>query len=393
MTAIENTNPPSRLTILQVPAEPAKPARAKRRHFGLLGAFVLGVVIPFGLVAWYLFAVAVDQFASTVGFSVRKEEVTSPIELFGGIADVASSGSSDSDILYEFIRSQEMVEALDDALNLSVLFSKPDNDPIFAYDATGTIEDLHGYWDRAVRITYDTSTELIEVRVLAFRPEDAQAIATGIFEESARLVDDLSAIAQQDTIAFAKVELERSVDRLKSAREAMTAFRSRTQIVDPSADLQGQMGLLSTLQQQLAEALISADLLRESTVASDPRITPAERRIEVIEARIEDERRKLGVGGTGDAGGDYATVLAEFESLAVDRQFAEAAYTAALAAYDQALAEARRKSRYLAAYIKPTLAQSSKFPKAYELLGMTAFLLLALWAICVLIYYSVRDRR
>ena len=32
----------------------------------------------------------------------------------------------------------------------------------------------------------------------------------------------------------------------------------------------------------------------ESTRASDPRITQANRRIEVIEARIEDERRKAG---------------------------------------------------------------------------------------------------
>ena len=153
------------------------------------------------------------------------------------------------------------------------------------------------------------------------------------------------------------------------------------------------MGLLSTLEQQLAEALISADLLRESTRADDPRITQANRRIEVIEARIEDERRKLGVGGAGGAGEDYATLLAEFERLAVDRQFAEQAYTAALATYDQALAEARRKSRYLAAYIKPTLAQSSKFPRTYELLAITAFILASVWGIAVLVYYSIRDRR
>ena len=77
----------------------------------------------------------------------------------------------------------------------------------------------------------------------------------------------------------------------------------------------------------------------------------------------------------------------------MDRQFAEQAYTAALATYDQALAEARRKSRYLAAYIRPTLAEASKFPQVKELLAITGFVLLAAWGICVLIYYSIRDRR
>ncbi len=388
MALADEQETPSRLTLLHAPAEPA-PIRA--RHYGIASGFCISVVAPLALAAWYLLAIAADQYASTVGFSVRKEEVASPIELFGGIADVASTGSSDADILYEFIGSQEMVQLLEKQLGLSTLYSKPENDPVFAYDPTGTIEDLQSFWHRMVRVTYDSSTELIEVEALAFTPEDARTIATAVFNESARLVDELSAIAQQDTIDFAKDEVERAVARLKTARQAMTGFRSRTQIVDPTADLQGQMGLLSTLEQQLAEALISADLLRESTVSNDPRVTQADRRISVIEARIADERRKLGRGSEG--GEDYATLLAEFERLAVDREFAEQAYTAALATYDQALAEARRKSRYLAAYIRPTLAQASEYPQRYVTLGVTAFFLLSAWAIAVLVYYSVRDRR
>lgn len=373
--------------------QPAAAARPRRRHWGVILSFFAVVVVPVMVTAGYLWVRATDQYASTVGFSVIKQEMSSPIEVFGGIADFAGVGSSDSDILYEFITSQELVETLDARLDLVDIYSKPTGDPVFAYDPDGTIEDLHDFWQRMVRLSYDDSTGLIEIRALAFDPEDARAISTGIFEESARLVNELSAIAQDDTTTFAGEEVARAVERLKGARERLTAFRSETQIVDPSADLQGQMGLLSTLEAQLAEALISADLLRESTRESDPRITQADRRIVVIEARIEGERRKLGVGHTGDEGGDYATMLAEFERLAVDRQFAEQAYTAALATYDQAFAEARRKSRYLAAYIKPTLAQSSQFPQRPVILGIVAFFLLTIWAIAVLAYYSFRDRR
>lgn len=380
----------SRITPIRPPAQAVRP---RARHWGLVFTFVGTVVLPVLLAAGYLWTRAADQFASTVAFSVIKQEVSSPIEVFGGIADFAGVGVSDSDILYEFIASQELVEILDRRLGLVEIFSKPTTDPVFGYDPEGTIEDLHDYWDRMVRITYDDGSGLIEVRALAFDPEDARAIATGIFEESARLVDELSAIAQDDTTEFARQEVERAVERLKIARERLTAYRSETQIVDPSADLQGQMGLLSTLEGQLAEAFISADLLRESTRATDPRIQQAERRIAVIEARIEDERRKLGVGREGGTGGDYATLLAEYERLAVEREFSEQAYTAALATYDQALAEARRKSRYLAAYIKPTMAQASKFPKRFMLIGLTVFFLVTLWSILVLAYYSFRDRR
>ena len=368
-------------------------SQARRRHRAVLLSFAAIVLIPTLFGGAYLFTRAADQYASTVAFSVRTEEFTSPIEIFGGIAGLASSGSADADIIHDFITSQEMVRALDNALGLDEVFSKPRGDPVFAYHTGGAIEDLHAYWRRMVRVIYDPGNGLVEVRALAFDPEDARAIASGIFAQSARLVNELSAIAQDDTTDFARAELSRAVVRMRDARGRLTEYRSRTQIVDPSADVQGQMGLLSMLEQQLVEALIDADLLRESTRATDPRLRQADRRIAVIEARISGERGKLGYGGRGADGADYATLLAEFERLAVDRQFAEESYTGALAAFDLAQAEARRKSRYLAAHIRPTLAETPQHPRRFTLLFMMGFFLTAVWALGVLVYYSLRDRR
>ena len=355
---------------------------------------MLLVIVPMVLGIGYLYTRANDQYASYVSFSVVKEEFSSPLELFGGVADIGASTTSDADILNDFIQSQELVATLDERLDLRSIYTKADNDPVFALKANASLEDLHSYWGRMSQLVYDPGTRLINLRTLAFTPEDAHAIAEEVLAQSAALVQELSAIAQEDTTAFAREELDRAVERLKQAREAITAFRSRTQIVDPTADLQGQMGLLSTLEQQLAAALIDADLLRESTRAGDIRLQQADRRIAVIESRIADERRKLGVGGgDGQGGDDYATLLSEFERLAVDREFAEQAYTAALAAFDAAQAEARRKSRYLFAHIKPTVATSAQFPSREMLAGLLALFLIAGWSIGVLIYYSVRDRR
>lgn len=366
----------------------------RRRHWGALVAFALIVVAPIATVTYYLYGIAQDQYASTVGFSIRKEEFSSPLELFGGVTDFGTSGSSDADILYEFMKSQQLVQILDDEIGLSELYAKPDFDPVFAHDPDASIEALHWRWRIMTQINYDPSTELIEVRTLAFAPEDARAIAQKVFEESSRLINELSEIAREDTTRYASEELEKSVERLKTARQALSDFRSRTQIVDPTVDLQGQMGLLSTLEQQLAASLIEADILRENSREGDPRITQADKRIEIIERRIAEERRKLGVGSIGgESDGNYATILTEYEGLAVDREFAEQAYIAALAAYDTALAEARRKSRYLAAYIKPTLAETSGFPNRPVLIATALFFAFCVWAVVMLVYYSIRDRR
>jgi capsular polysaccharide transport system permease protein len=139
--------------------------------------------------------------------------------------------------------------------------------------------------------------------------------------------------------------------------------------------------------------MIEQDLLRETTRAGDPRIESAARRIRVIEGRIAAERQKLGIGTEGSTGNAFADLVGEYERLVVDREFAERAYTAALAGYDAALAEARRQSRYLAAHVRPTLAERAEYPERLILLSVTGLFLFLIWSVVVLVGYSLRDRR
>ena len=375
----------------------ARRARPKQRHWGLLAAFVILVVLPVAVTVWYLQTRAVDQYASTVAFTVRSEDSTSAADLLGGLGQGLAGGSgtsTDADILYEFIRSQSLVARIDERLGLRGYYSQfLQEDPVFAFDPEGSIEDLTSYWQRMVRISYDASSGLMELRVLAFEPDIARDIAEAIFRESTVMINELSAIARNDATRYAQEDLDLSIDRLKQAREALTAFRISSEIVDPNADVQGQVGLLNTLQAQLAEALIEFDLLSGSTRDGDPRLEQAARRIEVIEARVRDERRKFGAGSSGAADESYAETIAEFERLTVDREFAEQAYAAALSAFDAARAEANRQSRYLAAYIQPTLAERSEFPNRPLIIGVVALFAFLIWSILSLVYYALRDRR
>ena len=287
-----------------------------------------------------------------------------------------------------------MVSLLDDRLDLEGLWSKPEYDPMFAYDPDGTIEDLIKYWGRMVKIYYDSSSGLIELRVLAFDRNDAQLIAGEIFLESTDMINQLSAIAREDAVRYAREELTTAVERLKLAREAITRFRNANRVVDPTVDLQTQAGLLGTLQAQLAESLIELDLLRETTCSSDPRIASADRRVNVIRNRIEEERRKRGIVSDGAQSQElFSTLVGEYERLVVDREFAERTYISSLATHDAALAEARRKSRYLAAHIRPTLAERSLFPQREVILGLFTLFLFMVWAILSLVSYSLKDRR
>jgi capsular polysaccharide transport system permease protein len=232
--------------------------------------------------------------------------------------------------------------------------------------------------------------------VLAFTPEDAQTLAAEILAQSQKKINDLNTAARQDVMRYANEELEVAIERLKDSREAMTRFRTRTQIVDPQSDLQARMGVLSTLQQQLAGALVDNDLLLLQTDnANDPRLAQAQRRIDVIRERIAAERQTLATSSNevGEVAEDYPKLIAEYESLSVDREYAEQSYGLSLAAVDIARSEASRQSLYLAPFIRPTLPQTAEYPQRFVLTGLAALFLALAWAILALVYYSIRDRR
>jgi capsular polysaccharide transport system permease protein len=357
-------------------------------------SFVACVMVPSLVTGIYLYGVAVDQYASKVGFSVRREDSNSALSLLGGLTNFSNSSSSDTDILYEFIQSQKLVSDIDAELGLRTMWSKPDNDFIFAVDPEASIEDLVKYWNRMVRVTYGTGSGLIEVEVLAFTAHDATAISRILFDKSSDMINELSDIARQDAIRYAREELDEALERLKDARTVVTQFRNENQIVDPEIDIQAQTGLISTLQSQQAQTLIEIDLLEGgNTSSADPRLVQAHRRLEVIENRIAAERQKLGVGGRGEDGTAFADLLGDYERLTVDREFAEKSYVSALATYDGALAESRRKTRYLAAYMQPTEAETPEYPKRLTLLALVSLFLFLIWSVLTLVAISIRDRR
>ena len=141
-------------------------SRFKLRHLFIVLSFLIFVIIPFSSTTWYLYTKAQDQFTSTVAFTVRSEEMSSAIDILGGLNALGSAGSSDTDVLYEFVRSRAIVERINENLNLKEIYSRPYSvDPWFSFDPAGTIEDLVKYWNDMVKVYYDRNTGMIEIRL------------------------------------------------------------------------------------------------------------------------------------------------------------------------------------------------------------------------------------
>ena len=372
----------------------AGPATLKRRHYGLMLSLIALVLIPGIVSAFYLFVLAKDQYASRAGFTIRQEDGNSASAILGGLSFLTGSGQGvNAGVPHEFMQSQTMMEKVDARVDLRAHYKQGwPTDVVYSIWEDASTEELYSFWKRVLRLSYDSSSGLIDLTVQALDPDTAQQIAQVILEESQIMINQLNDTARRDALLNADRELEQAVADLRVARSALTVFRAESRIVDPIADIQGRLGVVSNLQQQLAQALVELDLLDPSTRVDDPRRAQLIRQIEVIRNRIEQERNFFGTTGNSNSDDTYPEMIAKYEGLSVDLEFAERNYTAALAAKSSAISNANRQSLYLAAYIPPTKAQDAEFPKRFTLLAMIMGFLLMAWATLALVYYSLRDR-
>lgn len=373
------------------PLTPLEPPKLRLRHRLMLLSFVLVVLLP-GIVGMsYLFLRAADQYHSRAAFSVRSESFSGALTTLAAFTQIGQTSAPESAVLYDYIRSQELMQQVDARLDLRHIFNLHPRDVVFSLGDEATTEDMLDYWQRMVRVTLDSNTNILNIEVHAFRPEDAVAISQAVIDNSADLVNQLSAIARDDTMRAASEDLTEAQDRMRDLSGQIRAFRDQNSIIDPAQGVQGQMGVLGALQGQLASALIEKEtLLPQASGQNDPRLTVVDRKIAAIRNQIAEERARV-----REPDGDeqsMSTVIGQYEGLLVDLEFARTAYTAAMAAMEQARAEARRQSRYVAVHINPTLAQESLYPRRWILSGLLFLGLFAGWAVMALAYYNMRDR-
>jgi capsular polysaccharide transport system permease protein len=373
------------------PESAIEPARIRPRHQVLVASFLALVMLPVVATAVYLWFWAAPEYHSETAFSVRSEEMGSAAAgILGAITQIGGGSASDTDVLYDYIRSQAIVEAIGARLDLRAIYNRAPEDPVFTLGDDPTIEALVEHWRRMVRVSLESREGIIDVRTYAFTPEDAQKIAQAVLAESNRLVNALSDQARQDAVRFAADELALAEAHLREVRANLANFRRDHRFVDPRADVSGQAGLLNGLENELAKAMVERDMLLTYADPKDQRVQQIDRRIAAVRARIEDERGSLAVGGVA---GSMPEVVGDYEELEVDLEIARTAYTHALAGRAAAEAMAQRQARYLVPHIQPTRAETALYPRKVLITGLAALFLTLGWSVVMLVYYNVRDNR
>lgn len=331
------------------------------RLSGSKAAFLAVVMLPTIVSALYFGLIASDRFVSEATFVVRSAKSPLPGGL-GGLLQIVgiSRSQDDSYSVQEYLLSRDAVTALAQRLPLRDMFHRPGADFVARYPNLiqgSSEEELFQYYKSRVSVIHGAATGLTTLKVETFRPEDSLAINRTLLELGETLVNRMNERIRADSIRFSEAEVKRGEERLVETQIAITEFRNRELMLDPSMSSLIVTELIGRLSAELA--VVTAQLREvEAASPSSPQIPGLQRRVAALGSQIVLERQR--VSSTSDG---LAEKIAGYERLNLQREFAVKSLASAVTSLELARNEARRQQLYLERVVEPHVADYAEQPR------------------------------
>lgn len=361
---------------------------------------VLVIGVPAVLLAIYLFFIAAGQYATESRFGLRvgsQMQVTSKASQSHSIMPDAAGMTMellvDSFSVVDYVKSRQIVQELDKTLDLRKMWSRSPLDFWYGMDPDDTQESLWREWNRMVDIQFDISTGAIILEVRAFSSEDSMKLSRAILDASEKLVNRMSAKSREDGVRFATDEVTLAEKRLIEARLNIQELRARTGVQDPFKEAEANLALAAKLRGDIAMEAAQLGALRRGGVSGGPAYERVQARYDALKRQLADLNDHQISGGEGGRDGKpvLSGLLREYEEAETERQFAEAFYTSALKALEEARALASRQVLYTVVASQPQLADETLYPRRFIDTALGILVLFILWIVGVLVTYAIKD--
>src|SRR5258707_126520 len=154
-------------------------------------------LLPTIVATLYFTFIASDRYVSEAKFVVRTAAKANGLSGFGSFLQVTGLVRSQDDVfsVQDFITSRDAVRQLAEQLQITDIYTRPEADFIARYPSLfygATLEQFHKYFQWMVTVTFSSTTGITTLRVQAFRPDDAHAIALGLLDLGEQTVNRMN---------------------------------------------------------------------------------------------------------------------------------------------------------------------------------------------------------
>lgn len=297
--------------------------------------------------------------------------------------------SQDALLLQNYIHSADMLAALDAKLDLRAHYSDSQWDYFSRMSAGAPDEGFLGYYREHLSIAIEAESNILTIRSEGFTREFSQAIAAAVLEEAEIYINSVSQKIAVQEIAFVEQELNRARKAVDETRNAVLAFQTENELLDPVATGAAVQAVVNTMEGELVRLEAEEKVLTSYLQGDAAELVAVRDRIKGIRDQLEQEREKF--AGQGDQ--SLNQVNARFAELRFSLEFATDIYTGTLQTLEQARVESYRKLKHLVVVQSPQTPDAAVLPrKSYNLI--TLFVILNLiFGITAMVIATVREHR
>jgi capsular polysaccharide transport system permease protein len=270
------------------------------------------------------------------------------------------SGGRDVLVVRDYMLSRDMLARLDKEHGFTAHYRQRSVDWWSRLGAGTSFEDAYEYFDGKVHADFDTTSGTLTLRVRAFSADKSNELAKAILASSEEMVNKLSERERRDRTQFAEAEVKKMETRLATARKELLALQQKHGDFNPLATATASMSLRTELEGELAKARAQVMELRAYMNADAPQVLAAQERVKSMSALVAQEGKRL-VDPKRDSG--ISSSFGDFEAAMVEKEFAQRAYEAALAALELSRSDAARQHRYLATIAAPSRPDEATYPR------------------------------
>ena len=339
--------------------------------------------------AIYFFFMASDQYESEARFVVRSAQRPDSMGSLSFLVQLGLQRSQDdSFIVQDFMMSRDAVRELQQRLPLRDMFKTDALDIIAGYPSLlyGPREErFYKYFQTMVSVVHTDKTGISTLNVEAFSAENAKEIAETLLQLGEGLVNRLNERLLRDAVGRAVAEVTEAQNRVIAAQAALTEFRNKELLIDPTRNAVALAELIAKLSTELAatRAQITEAKMNSST---GPQIPILERKAIALDEQIGSERARVAQSSDG-----LAARIAIYERLVLEREFANKMLSTNEADLVRAKAEAAKQLLYLERVVEPHLADYATLPKRWRsvltVFVANLFLILIAW----LVFTGIRE--
>lgn len=356
----------------------------------LVSTFLL-LVVPNIASIYYFTVVASDQYQSETRFTVR-----SSTPALGGNQLTKVTGLpaaqivQDTLIVTNFIKSKDMVAALEGKVDFQKIYGNESIDRIARLKQDASSEKLLKYWEDMVTVKIDANSGIVTVRARAFSAVDAQKVLQEVVAAAEAVVNDVNNRIWRDVIATAQVNLDNAKNQLQSARDRLLSARNQTGVLSVEGSSNVLTNLISSVQKQRIDLQQRYDALLGSVSPNAPQMRVLKREIDSQQAQLDQLNSQI--AGQNKSEQNLADVSVDMSQRELEQSLAEQQFATSMKTLEQVRFVSKQQLLYLDTFLAPDLPDEAEYPQRLLWIGAIFAATLVIWGAVFAALTNFRSR-